>query len=875
MATKRKADNISRDGHLAGANGFDHLVPPKPNPAAGERPCEQHFPRQAKLIKFLPINLDAVTEAAKTLNEVAKQNMSTEEMATGPTLNPASGTHTAKDARCVTCQKEGLVCDMTSPRCGPCKRLSLECVYSQDGSLDCIRCEHLRNTGEEGACDLQYPVCSQCRRTNALCSYATNFPESWCLPCRQPGRSCDQQRPKCSTCMHEKLACGYTDNGPDVEIVDLESDSGKLGEAEYEVERILKHRSRRKGIEYLVKWIGYDLDETTWEPKQNLTGSEEIIQEYHHRLSQKVPGSPRRPVLKVQEKASTASPKQQAKIGRPRGRPPSQQKVRAIASDLPVPQKVVTTSPSAESELAALKAKVAMLEARLQESSPDARSTAPRPSQPRSIPQDLEHIVSSQRNNGRDEYLVRWKGCGPEADTWVSASSMSNATGAVREYQMRVDRGLVRRKPQHETLWKEHISKQQTASSRDDPRTVHIGTDLFPRTAIVTQAHSRRIPQDIKMILNRAWNAQNLVYLVRWQDGGSDTWESHVALANAQEAIRAYTSAEQHGTASFTQALPPQLASQDSLSRTPQGGNGVHMNTGQNEGYVHSAPTSKPSYSFIGGLSSASRNASMIGRPSTALHAAGATGGRDDSDTQRLTPSRPAPSGQAAPQAASAHGPPEQAGWRPDDKIAGAANFPSQPPRDLTTPEAADVVRERKGGSKRRALSSVIDLTDDKLIETGVQQHQSSVAPRHTNKSSPLSREPRKRKLNSEFHTRSSARPPQRGNECHISKAQDLHKEDGHHRDFTASIQDTCYLLLPEKHQLSERPLPCGLYTKHTVASNVLLAMGKHPWLFKLNARLEGLLDRDGTGRLLEHGIAQHRRAMGFQNYMDGHAAKP
>jgi len=440
---------------------------------------------------------------------------------------------------------------------------------------------------------------------------------------------------------------------------------------------------------------------------------------------------------------------------------------------------------------------------------------------------------------------------------------------------MRVDRGLVRRKPQHETLWKEHISKQQTASSRDDPRTVHIGTDLFPRTAIVTQAHSRRIPQDIKMILNRAWNAQNLVYLVRWQDGGSDTWESHVALANAQEAIRAYTSAEQHGTASFTQALPPQLASQDSLSRTPQGGNGVHMNTGQNEGYVHSAPTSKPSYSFIGGLSSASRNASMIGRPSTALHAAGATGGRDDSDTQRLTPSRPAPSGQAAPQAASAHGPPEQAGWRPDDKIAGAANFPSQPPRDLTTPEAADVVRERKGGSKRRALSSVIDLTDDKLIETGVQQHQSSVAPRHTNKSSPLSREPRKRKLNSEFHTRSSARPPQRGNECHISKAQDLHKEDGHHRDFTASIQDTCYLLLPEKHQLSERPLPCGLYTKHTVASNVLLAMGKHPWLFKLNARLEGLLDRDGTGRLLEHGIAQHRRAMGFQNYMDGHAAKP
>ena len=45
--------------------------------------------------------------------------------------------------------------------------------------------------------------------------------------------------------------------------------------SKYEVEDILDHRSRGHGrsscMEYLVKWCGYAVFESTWEPEANLT----------------------------------------------------------------------------------------------------------------------------------------------------------------------------------------------------------------------------------------------------------------------------------------------------------------------------------------------------------------------------------------------------------------------------------------------------------------------------------------------------------------------------------------------------------------------------------------------------------------------------
>jgi len=39
---------------------------------------------------------------------------------------------------------------------------------------------------------------------------------------------------------------------------------------EYEVEKILGKRKRQGGVEYLIKWAGYDNSQNTWEPEENL-----------------------------------------------------------------------------------------------------------------------------------------------------------------------------------------------------------------------------------------------------------------------------------------------------------------------------------------------------------------------------------------------------------------------------------------------------------------------------------------------------------------------------------------------------------------------------------------------------------------------------
>lgn len=47
----------------------------------------------------------------------------------------------------------------------------------------------------------------------------------------------------------------------------------------YEVETILDSRIRRKKVQYLVRWTGYE--DTTWEPLNNLTGCGDLLKEFH------------------------------------------------------------------------------------------------------------------------------------------------------------------------------------------------------------------------------------------------------------------------------------------------------------------------------------------------------------------------------------------------------------------------------------------------------------------------------------------------------------------------------------------------------------------------------------------------------------------
>ena len=56
-------------------------------------------------------------------------------------------------------------------------------------------------------------------------------------------------------------------------IQDVEEDS-------YEVERIIEHRHTSKGIQYKVKWIGYDNRHNKWLSMDEFNDDGNMIQEY-------------------------------------------------------------------------------------------------------------------------------------------------------------------------------------------------------------------------------------------------------------------------------------------------------------------------------------------------------------------------------------------------------------------------------------------------------------------------------------------------------------------------------------------------------------------------------------------------------------------
>jgi len=59
-------------------------------------------------------------------------------------------------------------------------------------------------------------------------------------------------------------------------------------EEEWEVERIVQKRFREDETpEYLIKWVGYEEEENTWEPRVNLTHCQELLDEFEETLMDK------------------------------------------------------------------------------------------------------------------------------------------------------------------------------------------------------------------------------------------------------------------------------------------------------------------------------------------------------------------------------------------------------------------------------------------------------------------------------------------------------------------------------------------------------------------------------------------------------------
>ena len=56
------------------------------------------------------------------------------------------------------------------------------------------------------------------------------------------------------------------------------------GVREHVVARVLRHRRRGRGLQFLVAWEGYDVADATWEPEHHLANAPAKVSEYWERL---------------------------------------------------------------------------------------------------------------------------------------------------------------------------------------------------------------------------------------------------------------------------------------------------------------------------------------------------------------------------------------------------------------------------------------------------------------------------------------------------------------------------------------------------------------------------------------------------------------
>ena len=93
--------------------------------------------------------------------------------------------------------------------------------------------------------------------------------------------------------------------------------SNQDDDIEYEVEEITGKKISKKGIFYKVKWKGYSSSESTWEPKENLTNVEELIEEFEKNYN-----SPQTPDKKKKLCPRSKKPASTLMVNRVRGRTP-------------------------------------------------------------------------------------------------------------------------------------------------------------------------------------------------------------------------------------------------------------------------------------------------------------------------------------------------------------------------------------------------------------------------------------------------------------------------------------------------------------------------------------------------------------------------
>ena len=175
----------------------------------------------------------------------------------------------------------------------------------------------------------------------------------------------------------------------------------------YVVERLLSKRTMDGTVQYLVKWKGYTTEQSTWEPRCNLSQPEvwEMVQVFEASIKNDTSG-------KKRSAATTSSPEKKGSIRS------SQSPVRDTTSGS---EQNVDSHSGGKSKTKRMTKK--------------PRTTVPEEVQLKdgSTGYEVEKLLKRRRRGGRYQYLVKWLGYPKSECTWEPIEHLNQVKHLVRK----------------------------------------------------------------------------------------------------------------------------------------------------------------------------------------------------------------------------------------------------------------------------------------------------------------------------------------------------------------------------------------------------------------------------------------------------------
>merc|ERR1712079_948106 len=270
-----------------------------------------------------------------------------------------------------------------------------------------------------------------------------------------------------------------------------ENGEDKTKQFEYEVEKVLKKRSRKGKTEYFVKWKNFN--ETTWEPVANLTNAENLIDEFN----------------KTQEtEPEKKEPEEEAEVYEVEIVLDKRIKKGKLEYFVKWKNYDETTWEPLNNLLNVRDLIDDFERKQIQEEVSAIFGSDIEENTKVEVEYEVEKVLEKRFRKGRAEYFVKWKHY--NETTWEPLKNLGNVQDLIEDFEKR----------EQENTEKKEISGQLEAQKE--------------------QEKENDGEYEVEKVIEKRFRKGRVEYFVKWKNYDETTWEPLKNLANAEDLIEKF-----------------------------------------------------------------------------------------------------------------------------------------------------------------------------------------------------------------------------------------------------------------------------------------------------------------------------------------------